>query len=91
MEIRETYIGYCVGDNKCSIFSSEKKWVNKVLKLKEKYPNDITIEFLNADGSVLAYAPIKWMKFSPPRKMSEEQKKAAGERMRNMHQNRNVE
>lgn len=91
MEIRETYIGYCVGDKKCSVFSSERKWVNKLLRLNEKHPDEVNINTINDDGSILGYVPINWMKLSPPRKVSEEQKQAAGERMRAMHQNRNVE
>lgn len=54
-----------------------------------KYANsndDCKIVVENPDGSILAHVPINWIKVSPPKKMSEENKIKAAERMRNLHQ-----
>ncbi|WP_418428043.1 hypothetical protein [Blautia hydrogenotrophica] len=38
----------------------------------------------NKDGSAYFHVPISYIKVSPPRKVSEEQREAAGERFRKM-------
>lgn len=60
-----------------------QKWINKVKKLQEQYPNDVKIIAENDDGSICAKLPIKYLKLSAPRKVSEEQKQAARERFKN--------
>lgn len=62
-----------------------KKWVNKVKRLHEKNPNEVKIIAENKDGSICAKLPVKYLKISPPRQISEEQKQAASERFRKMH------
>lgn len=57
---------------------------SRLLKLSEKNPDDVKIIAINEDGSVYAHIPINYVKISPPRKVSDEQKKAAGERFRQM-------
>lgn len=57
---------------------------SKLLNLSEKNPDDVKIIAINEDGSVYAHIPINYVKISPPRKVSDEQKKAAGERFRQM-------
>ena len=60
------------------------KWINKVKKLSEEYPADVKILAENEDGSICAKLPMKYLKISPPRKVSEEQKQAASERFKKM-------
>ena len=57
---------------------------SKLLKLAKEHPNEVNIISENEDGSIFAHIPISYVKISPPRKMSDEQKKAAGERLRQM-------
>ena len=76
---------WLTGDKRGAVTFSQKRWVNKLLKYAEDYPDEIEIVAQNEDGSVFAHVPISWFKFSPPRKgreMSEEEKIAAGERMK---------
>ena len=63
------------------------KWINKVKKLKEEYPDDVKIIAENKDGSICAKLPIKFLKISAPRKVSEEQRQAASERFRKLREN----
>ena len=67
-----------------------QKWINKVKKLHEEYPNDVKILAENADGSICAKLPIKYLKISAPRKVSEEQRQAASERFKKMRENNNA-
>ena len=53
---------------------------NRVRKLAEQYPEcDIVAE--NRDGSIMFHLPLSWVKLSPPRKLSEDQRAAAAERL----------
>lgn len=56
---------------------------SKLLKLAKEYP-DVEIMAVNEDGSMFAHIPVKFVKISPPRKMSDEQKEAASERFKQM-------
>lgn len=60
------------------------KWINKVKRLQQEYPNEVKIVSENQDGSICAKLPIKFLKISAPRKMSDEQRLAASERFKQM-------
>ena len=62
------------------------KWINKVKKLKEEHPDDVKILAENEDGSICARLPIKYLKISAPRKVSEEQRRAASERFKKLRE-----
>ena len=74
----ENVIEWLTGDDTVTMTLSQKKYVNRIKRLGAAY-----IEAENTDGSILAYVPLSWIKISPPRKVSEEQK----ERMREMKKN----
>lgn len=85
-DVKETCIEYIDEEKHATFCSSERKWINKIYKLKEKYPNDVHIEVSEEDndGMIVAHIPKSWMKVSPPKKVNytEEQKAALAERMR---------
>ena len=62
------------------------KWINKVKKLKEEHPDDVKILAENEDGSICARLPIKYLKISAPRKVSDEQRQAASERFKKLRE-----
>lgn len=88
-DFKETVVGYISVENYATFDSSETKWINKILKLKEKFPNEVKIIAMPEDncGSIAAHIPKSWLKVSPPKKinLSEEQKQARAERMRSIH------
>ena len=94
-DLKETTINYIGGDKTFTMFSSEQKWVNKIRNFTEKdskqYSPDVHITYENDDGSLMAEIPLKWLKVSPPKKVSEEFKKAAGERMRQYQADKNTD
>lgn len=57
---------------------------SKLLRYAESKPDEVKVMAVNKDGSAFFHIPINYVKLSPPRKVSEEQKKAAGERFRRM-------
>ena len=85
---------WTTGAKRGSVTFSQRKWVSKILKYAEDYPEDIKIEFQNKDGSVYAHVPISWFKLSPPRKgreFTEEEREAAAERLRVAREKKNAE
>ena len=91
-DICETVVEYVKGDSTITVSSTDKTWVNKILKLHQDNPNDIYIVAQNPDGSVCVKMPKGYLKLSKPRTrtMSDEQRAAAAERMRNFRNNKNV-
>jgi hypothetical protein len=70
---------------------SKQRWVNKLLKQAEKYPDLVEILAYNDDGTVHARIPANWFKPpSPPivREMTEEQKEAGRERLAEYRKNK---
>jgi len=57
---------------------------SKLSKLAENCPDDVKIIAQNEDGSIYAHIPVKYVKISPPRKISDEQKRIASERFKKM-------
>ena len=86
-DFRETCVDYLNVDDSASFCSSETKWINKILKLKESYPDDVQIQMMpeDNDGMMLAQIPKSWFKISPPKKreMTDEQRAAVAERLAN--------
>lgn len=60
---------------------SQRKWINKITKLAEKYPSEVGI-IHNTDGSIYAKVPLSYLKINHPKVMTDDQKEAAAERMR---------
>lgn len=76
----DNVIEFYKGADTATLSLIQGKWVNKVKKLAVKHPDEVDIKE-NTDGSIFAHVPVRWIKISPLRQMSEEQRKAAGERM----------
>lgn len=57
---------------------------SKLLRLSEKNPDEVKIIVQNKDGSLFAHVPVNYIKISPPRQVSEEQKETASERFKQM-------
>lgn len=57
---------------------------SKLMRYAQERPDEVKLMAENKDGSAFFHIPISYVKVSPPRKVSEEQRKAAGERFRKM-------
>lgn len=84
-DFRETAVGYLNVDSYATFSSSEQKWINKILALKESYPDDVQIEYMPEDnnGMLLARIPKSWIKIKAPskRNITEEQRAQIAERL----------
>ena len=79
----ETCFNYCDKD-KAFFSSDERRWINRIRMLKEKYPDMVQViaEPEDNDGCIYASIPIEWMKIQPKRAYTDEQKAAMTERLR---------
>ena len=63
-----------------------QKWITKIEKLSQSNPDDVEIIAENKDGSICARLPIKYLKISAPRKVSDEQRQKACERFKKLRE-----
>lgn len=68
---------------------SQQRYVSKIRKLAAEYPDEVQIVAENKN-SIVAHIPVSYVKISPPRKVSDEQKQAASERFKSMWKEREV-
>ena len=89
MDFKETAFDYLSCDHHATFSTTEPKWIRKIKSLQQSHPNDIQIIKESKDG-ILVHIPKSWMKITPPRKMTltDEQRLAAGERMKNARKNK---
>ena len=81
----ENVIEWLTNSKKVSVTFGQQKYISRIKKLAEDNPEDVHLD-ISTDGSVFATFPLSWVKISPPRKVSEEQREAAAERFRRMHE-----
>ena len=76
----ETCFNYT--DDVCYMSSDERRWITKVRKLKDNYPDKVRIlaEPEKNNGCIYATVPAKWVKLSPPKQISEETRQKMSER-----------
>lgn len=80
----ETAVEYIKGENYLTWYSDDPKWVNRI---RQMTTDNAEVQIVNDDDeSVLAHCPVSWFKPPKPpikRNMTDEQRKAAAERMKN--------
>lgn len=77
---RENTIEWLNGQDRVTVSLSQGRYINKIKALSAKC-DDVEIVAENEDGSICAHLPLKYIKITPPRQMSEEQKEAARARL----------
>lgn len=72
-EFKETVIDHISGDGWCGVSTGEEAMRNKLLRLAEKYPDEIQVVAKNEDGSAYFHVPWKWIKIRHPQTYTPEQ------------------
>lgn len=87
MADKETAVEY-INKERATFCSNEKRWINKIHKLAEK-TGEVTIvkEPFENEGFILAEIPQKWLRISPPHKVSPE----AADRLKSFKNTRKTE
>lgn len=83
-DFTETVYEHVSGNDTFTITVAERWSKAMVNKLKERYPDEVDIRTVNADGSMVVHMPFSWMRIVPKRKdnRSAEERAEAAERMR---------
>ena len=84
----ETCFNYC--DKEHGYFSSDEyRFINKVRKLKEKYPDEVRIikQPEENDGCIYCELPTRWFSIRPPvkRVLTDEQRKELSDRIKRVN------
>lgn len=87
----ETCFNCLASEDFCSIYTTEKWCKTKILEWRKTRPNEVWDFKELDDGGMMCKVPKSWMMKISPKKASgftEEQKKAAGERMKKAREKR---
>lgn len=76
-DYRENGVEWLNGQDTVTFSFSQKKYINKVRALAEKYPDEVKIYAENNDGSITGNLPLKFVKISAPRQVSMDDEKKA--------------
>ena len=82
MDFKENNIEWITGDNMMSVTFTSQRHITKIRKLAERKPDEVKI-VTNKDGSIYATLPLSYLKFNPPKDLTEEQRKEMAERLKN--------
>jgi hypothetical protein len=58
MDFKDNHIEWITGDNRITVTLTQKRFINRVLKLAKKHKDAVEIVANNADGSLCAHLPI---------------------------------
>ena len=87
----ENVIEFLTNQKQATLTLSQGRFITKIEKLAKKHPEECIIEARNKDGSIVAVVPVSWIKISPPKQVSEEQRMSAAERMKQMHSSKSMD
>lgn len=77
----ETIITFNEAEKTASVYSCSPRYIEKMKKLAESEPDKVKLIKQDANGADFI-VPKSWVKIRPPRKISDEQRQAAAERLK---------
>ena len=83
----ENVIEWLRGGKTATLSLTQGRTITRIMKLAKSRLEECRIIAENVDGSIVARVPVGWIKISPIREVSEEQKEAARVRMKEMREN----
>ncbi len=85
---KENIIEWVRDEKRATLTITQGRYQSKIKKLAKTHPEECQIVANNKDGSIVAHVPVAWIKISPLKKVNEQQKEQARERMKMMQNNR---
>ena len=70
---QETNINFNAESDQCVVYTAYPPMIRKIEKLMGEYPDEVKL-VRKTDDDIQVELPKKWVKITPPRKVSEEQK-----------------
>lgn len=83
-ETKENVFEFFSGDLEVSATLHKRKYINKIRKYADEYPDEVKIIAENADGSIFAKFPVGYIRLTKPatgREFTEEEKEANRKRL----------
>lgn len=82
-DLKENCIEWLNGQDTISVTLSQGRYISKVRKLAEKYPDLVQILKENDDGSIFAHMPLKSLKLNiiSPKELGSDEKEKLVERL----------
>lgn len=82
-DLRENAIYWTNGDENCTVNFTQVKYITKVKRLAEKFPDDVKIKS-EKNGVLIATLPVKAVKLNiVERELTDEERELMAERIRN--------
>ncbi|MDE7332163.1 MAG: hypothetical protein K2O16_07960 [Lachnospiraceae bacterium] len=78
----ENVIEFSKNSERATVSFSQERYKSRIKKLAAGHPEECQIVAENTDGSMCAHIPVAWIKISPAKRLSEEQRKAMAERFK---------
>ena len=90
--MNENVIEFLRDQKTATVTFCQKKFINKIKDLADKFPDECRILKENEDGSIVAHIPVKWIKVNnpqrKPRDLSDEEREVLRNRMKLARQKR---
>lgn len=77
----ENVIEFLENQERATVTFSQGRFQSRIRKLAAEHPEECNIVAENPDGSLYVYIPTLWIKISPPRQFTEEQRQRMGKRL----------
>ena len=81
----ENVIEFIENEDRATVTFSQGRYKSRIKRLAAEHPEECQIAAENEDGSLCAHIPVAWVKISPLREVSQEQREMARERMCKYH------
>ena len=88
--MQETCVEFVRGESTLSWYSSDSKWIARMVQLANERPNEVEIVYKDEDG-LMAHCPASWFKPPKPpikRDLTPEQRTELAKRMKQARESR---
>ena len=78
----ENVIEFIKDEARATVTFSQGRYKTRVKQLAKSHPEECQIVAENQDGSICAHIPVEWVRISPPKAVSELQRRTGAEMAR---------
>lgn len=78
--VNENVIEWLKGQKQATLTFPHGRYKSRIMKLAESYPEECQIVAENKDGSICAHVPVRWIKITPVREYTEEERQEMANR-----------
>lgn len=76
-DFRENAIEWLNGQETVTATFSQKRMINRVMKMAEEFPDEVQVQHINKDNSIVAHLPLRYIRLQRPRTYTPEEKEIA--------------